>query len=120
MFQKILKKLGNLRWTWAAILAAFFLAALCLLSPQQLPVIAYKVCLLLLAGVAGYWLDRWTAPYTRPEGYLTHEWREHSGVWPDNKADFAIVAGYRRVFCAAMLRRAIILGAAMLAVGLGL
>ena len=116
----ILKKMRNLRWAWAAILAAYFLVALYLISPQQLPVIAYKVCLLLTAGLAGYWLDRWTAPYARPEGYLTHEWRDHSEAWPDNKADFAIVAGYRRVFCATMLRQAIIMGCAMLAVDLGL
>lgn len=120
MLAKILKKLRNLRWTWASSAAAICLIFIALISPQQVPVIIYKVCLLLLAGIVGYWLDRLVAPYARPEGYLSSDWQEHDDIWPDNKADYTVVAEYKSVFAAALIRRAIIIGCAMLAVGLGL
>lgn len=102
------------------ILAALALAGLWLISPQQLPVVLYKVSLVLLAGVAGYWLDRWIFPYARPDGYLKEEWRGHGTFWPDNEADFAITPGCELAFAAASLRRAAIVAGAMLAAGLGL
>ena len=96
------------------------LFAVCLISPQQGPVILYKLALVLLAGAAGYWLDRWIFPYARPDGYLKKEWRAHGLDWPDDKADFEVTLDHMSAFCTAMLRRAAIVGAAMLAVGLGL
>jgi len=79
------------------LLAGCLLGFLGALAPQQLPVILYKVALVVLAGTAGYFLDRWIFPYARPH--------EVAGEWRD-------------ISC--MIRRAIIVAAAMLAVGLGL
>lgn len=84
-------------WGWAVI-TILLTSAIWLLSPQQLPVSLYKLSLVTLAGVAGYWIDRSLFPYARP----------------DSMAEIS-----RLVFSAAMLRRAIIVGCAMLAMGLG-
>lgn len=70
-------------------------------APQQLPVTVYKLSLVSAAAVAGYWLDRSLFPYARPDELL-----EATG--PSTLA-----------FAAAMLRRALIVAAAMLAMGLG-
>jgi hypothetical protein len=67
-----------------------------LLAPQQLPVSLYKLSLITMAAVAGYWIDRSLFPYSRPDQLKTCE--AHG---------------------AAMLRRAIIVGAAMIAASLG-
>lgn len=69
------------------------------LAPQQALVTLYKFSLVTGAGAAGYYLDREIFPYARPDCFL--------------------VGGRDIVFAAAMLRRAIIVGAMMLAVGLG-
>jgi len=113
-------KIYRLRMLVCAVLACVAMAALSALSPQQAPVVLYKLTLVLLAGVAGYWLDRWVYPYSRPDGYLRREWRDHSDIWPDDLADYEVTPGYETVFAVALLRRAIIIGCAMLAVGLGL
>lgn len=79
------------------LLVTFALIALvAVLSPQQLPVSLYKLSLITTAAVAGYWIDRSLFPYSRPDQI--------------KMAD---------VHSASMLRRAIIVGAAMLAVSLG-
>lgn len=69
------------------------------LAPQQLPVSLYKLSLITMAAVVGYWIDRSLFPYARP----------------DNPS----LDPYDLLIAAAMLRRAIIVGAAMLAVSLG-
>ena len=76
----MLKILKKLRWTWASSAAAICLIFIALISPQQVPVIIYKVCLLLLAGIVGYWLDRLVAPYARPEGYLSSKTTDRKSV----------------------------------------
>lgn len=75
------------------------IALIAVLSPQQLPVSLYKLSLLTMAAVAGYWIDRSLFPYARPDDI--------------SLAPSAILQA------SAMLRRAIIVGAAMLAVSLG-
>ena len=102
------------------LLALAGLIAVCMLSPQQGPVLLYKACLVFLAGVAGYWLDRWIFPYSRPDGYLKREWRHHGFDWPDDRADFEVIPDHMGAFCSAMLRRAVIVGFSMLAIGMGL
>ena len=96
------------------------LAGVISVSPPQGPVILYKLALVLTAGVAGYWLDRWVFPYSRPDGYLKTEWRSHGANWPDDKADFEVEQQHMLVFAASMVRRALIIAGAMLAVGMGL
>ena len=101
------------------LLAIVLVGCIAAVSPQQLPVTLYKLCLITLAGVVGYWLDRSLFPYARPDSYLERDWR-HGTDEPEGDADFRIVPGYVRPFCTAMLRRAIIVGAVVIGVALGL
>ncbi|OGS90843.1 MAG: hypothetical protein A2Z95_06140 [Gallionellales bacterium GWA2_60_18] len=70
-------------------------------SPQQLPVSLYKLSLISMAAWVGYWIDRALFPYARPDQFI------------NSMIDVSLV------FAVAMLRRAIIVGCAMLAVSLG-
>lgn len=85
---------------WAAVALALTVLVW-LMAPQQLPVTVYKLSLVSAAAVAGYWLDRSLFPYARPDDVL--EALGHTSL----------------SFAAAMLRRAIVVAAAMLAMGLG-
>ena len=89
-----------------------------LLSPQQLPVIGSKVLHVTLAGVVAFWIDVLFFPYARPDGYLVNP-NYHDAPQKAGDADYPVVMGYRLTFVGAMLRRAIIVGCAMLAIGLG-
>lgn len=99
-------RVTRIRMLWCAIYALVLLLVVAWIAPQQVPVITYKMNLVLLAAVSGYWLDRWAFPYARPDRFLT--------------AAGEVMVNHKRVFGAAMLRRAIIMGACMLAVGMGL
>jgi hypothetical protein len=108
-------------WAFVTLLLSF---AVWWMAPQQLPVTAYKLSLVTLAGVIGYWLDRSLFPYARPDSF--QELEDAILVDPDDiahvgSADVMIpVSGTQDLlFAAAMLRRAIIVGCAMLAMGLG-
>ncbi|AOJ06376.1 putative holin [Burkholderia mayonis] len=103
-------------WIVAAIV---LIAAIALISPQQLPVSLYKLSLVSLAAVVAYWLDRGLFPYARPDSYLQTDWR-HGASDESLDADYRIVAGYERVFAAAMLRRALIVVGVVIGVALGL
>ena len=50
---------------WLLITLAL-LAAVWAIAPQQLPVSLYKLSLVTLAAVVGYWIDRSLFPYARP------------------------------------------------------
>ena len=109
------------RATLWLLVAAVLLAGLAVLSPIQLPVVLYKATLIALAVVLGYWLDRGLFPYARPDGYLHRDWRVRCGLpTPDGAVDYPVAEGYLQVFMAAMIRRAIVVGAAVLGVAMGL
>lgn len=57
------------------VLAVVLLACIAVVSPVQLPVALYKLTLIALAAVIGYWLDRALFPYARPDSYLERDWR---------------------------------------------
>lgn len=99
-------------WLIATIL---LLAVIGLLYPQQLPVSLYKLSLVSMAGVAGYWLDRELFPYARPDDFMSLPYSAGGPYVPKR----AVAPTQQIVFAAAMLRRAIIVGCAMLAIGLG-
>ncbi len=114
---------------WALITLAL-LVAVWALAPQQLPVSLYKLSLVTLAAVVGYWLDRSLFPYARPDalmdsGMLGNDEPGLRFTEPDSGylvADLPCVESDREqslVFGLAMLRRAVIVGCAMLAMGLG-
>ena len=113
MFKRFPRLFG---WFFVALL---LLVVIALLSPQQLPVTLYKLSLITLAAVVGYWLDRSLFPYARPDGYLSFRWHGR-GKADDYNADHPIADGYYLVFALAMLRRALIVAAVVLVVALGL
>ena len=86
-------------WDWS-LAAAVAVAVVWALAPQQIEIIAYKGSLLTLAAVAGYYLDRALFPYARP----------HRFDDPDTQYVFAF----------SMMRRAVVIAAALLSVGLAL
>lgn len=105
-------------FSWILFSTLMF-AGLYFTSPQQAAVAYYKFALVISAAVAGYWIDRALFPYSRPDGYLKEFWQRGSEE-PIGKADHEVVNEYNRVFAAAMIRRAIIVGCTILGVTLGL
>lgn len=49
-----------------SVLAALLVTAIGYIAPQNLPVVLYKISLVVIGGVLGYWLDRGLFPYARP------------------------------------------------------
>lgn len=99
-------------WLIATIV---LLAVIGLLAPQQLPVSLYKLSLISTAGVVGYWLDRDLFPYARPDDFMT----QAVSLGAPFVSKKAVAPSQQIAFAAAMLRRAVIVGCAMLAIGLG-
>ena len=126
------------RWRMSDWLIVALVLALVvwLMAPQQLPVSIYKLSLVSMAAVAGYWIDRSLFPYARPD--LFFELRHGVEDAPPDTT-FTSLAGVvsfaeqetainlenarpdelMRLAGVAMLRRAAIVVGAMLAVGLG-
>ena len=88
------------------VLAVLLTALTYALAPQQLPVSVYKLSLVATAAVVGYWIDRAAFPYARPDALLDIK----------DGADHMTLCV---LMSAAMLRRAFIVGATMLSIGLG-
>jgi hypothetical protein len=114
-------------WLIAAVLRA---ALVWCIAPQQLPVSLYKLSLVALAAVAGYWIDRSLFPYARPDYFLQLGEFEDAPLpmceKPNDEGDRSTIELQAapddvllRLMGVAMLRRAIIVAATMLAVGLG-
>lgn len=104
-------------WLITALMLSMLLLAL---APQQLSVTLYKINLIFIAGWIGYWLDRALFPYARVDRFLESE--EESELNGDDEGlNFSLEYTPPRDLLAAasMLRRALIVGAAMLAVGMG-
>lgn len=126
--------------SWWVIALVLSIAVL-LLSPQQLPTSVYKLNLIALAAVAGYWIDRSIFPYARPnidalrllepppEIEVTSDeaargvvQTEH-GEMPIGELQEALSGwpnyGELYYFAATQIRRALIVSATILAVSLG-
>ena len=121
------------RWRmtdWLLVALALALVVF-LIAPQQLPVSIYKLSLVSMAAVAGYWIDRSLFPYARPDGQLARELLEARPLievngtaeecGSDDVCAMATAASNCDVYLliAAMLRRAVIVAAAIMAVSLG-
>ena len=92
--------------------------AIALFAPQQLQVSLYKLSLITTAAWVAYWIDRALFPYARPDRFLP----------PDPTADdissasapgVSITLEQAVAFSASLLRRALIISAAMIGVALG-
>jgi|TARA_R110001583_G_scaffold9243_3_gene43925 hypothetical protein len=88
-------------WPWLC-LALAFTAIVAVVAPYQLGVLAWSLSKLSLGAYLGYWVDRSIFHYCRPHAFLEHR----SAVQPD-------------AFAASMIRRALIIAASILALGLG-
>lgn len=104
-------------WLIVALVLSMLLLAL---APQQLPVTLYKINLIFIAGWLGYWLDRALFPYARPDRFLESQ-EENDLTRDDDGLNFNLSYTPPRDLLAAsaMIRRALIVAAAMLAVGMG-
>ncbi|AWK43114.1 MULTISPECIES: putative holin [Photorhabdus] len=110
-FVSLIKKLRLGGWLLTAVL---LLITIGLVSPQQVPVVIYKLSLIALAVVLGYWLDRSLFPKARPGQYLKYdEILMKEGKYP-------VQTGYHMVFAAVLIRRALIVAATCLSVATGL
>ncbi|WP_036232912.1 putative holin [Marinobacterium litorale] len=101
------------RLTSFAVIALILTLVIAILAPHQLGVTLYKLSLVSLAAVLGYWIDRVVFPYARPHEFF------HIADWlrQGNNAE-----GSRAVrHCAgtATLRRAIVMAAVIIAIALG-
>ena len=111
-------------WLIATVL---LLALIWLLFPQQLGVSLYNLSLVSMAGVVGYWLDRSLFPYARPDSFIVPDKvpEDEGEGWGIFGADCKVLpwdsgdTALAQLFALSMLRRAIIVGCAMLAMGLG-
>lgn len=50
--------------------AILLLLVIAYIAPQQLPVTIYKLSLITIAAVIGYWVDREIFPYARPDRFI--------------------------------------------------
>lgn len=121
-------KLPRLTSWWIFALALSVLVFM--IAPQQLPVSIYKLNLIALAAVAGYWIDRSVFPYARPRTDALRvlddpvdaaeaETQELDG--PDGSELLVAVSNVPALYfmLGCMLRRSIIMAAAIVAVSLG-
>ncbi len=96
------------RLTSFAVITLILTAAIALLAPHLLSVTLYKLSLVTLAAVLGYWIDRVVFPYARP-------------CWPNEEKfpDGSDVLDLSKEASMYMLRRAIIMAAVIIAISLG-
>lgn len=126
----LLSRAVHVRMADWALAALILLAVVALIAPQQLGVSVYKMSLIALAALAGYWIDRSAFPYARPDSYFDPPKGGQETTFtairgvvnftervidPDKADDDQLLTLART----AMLRRALIMAATMLAVSLG-
>lgn len=114
------------------LITGLLLVSVWAIAPHQLPVSLYKLSLVSMAAVVGYWLDRSLFPYARPDAFMECPHPEGLG-FPDITDDpqnivpecdcVEMIAApgesSAHLMGISMLRRAIIIGCAMLSMGLG-
>jgi hypothetical protein len=130
MFRKILDVavkgveafLGStkLQIIWCIVAVAALFGALWVHSPQQIPVVIYKLLLAPLGGLAGCCVWLALVPYANPSRYLTKDWRSDPDADVDDHADFEVAPGYEAVFCTCLFCAALAFVLGMVAVGMGL
>ena len=94
--------------------------ALLLISPAQVPVVLYKLAVVMLAAILGMFFDVAVFPFATPDSYLDDDWKRAPGAVRLRCADFAIAKGYLWPFVMACLRRAAVVAAFVVAVSVGL
>lgn len=129
-----INKLSQVRLLKWYVVAIFLLSVITLLSPQQLPVVMYKLALVLLSAVIGYHLDRALFPYASPGSYLYQDWRSQGKNYYTKlyvkegedeiptkyAAEYPVLDEYRTLFAVVLIRRALMVSAVILGITLGL
>lgn len=106
---------------WLAVALAMLLVVVWR-APQLFDVALYKGFLLFAAAHAGYWIDRVVFPYGRPDRFLVDEDLAEDVEVTIDDGQVGYLCGVSMTtqhFDAACLRRAIIIAATMICVGLG-
>lgn len=110
-----------LPWALVSLLLSYLANVAQDIAPGNLVAITlYKAHLLALGGWGGYWLDRALFPYDRPHLYLQADAEDEPALGdldPAQLDTLQVAAGSS--FGHAMLRRAIVVAACLLCVGLG-
>jgi putative holin len=104
------------RMTVWLVVSLLLFGLIFVLAPQELPVAAYKLALITTAAWVGYWIDRELFPYGRPDRFMGEVFRDPS---TGEKFRMDMKSTDATAFAAAMLRRALVIAAAMIAVALG-
>lgn len=104
--------------------AILLLLVIACIAQQQLPVTLYKLSLITVAAVIGYWIDREMFPYARPDSFIdsgpdgviepTLDETDHALLLIDPSAQNLAL-----LFAAAQLRRALLVLACVVAAALG-
>ena len=110
------------RWRllFFGLIALALQAVLLLISPAQMPVVLYKLALVMLAAILGMFFDVAVFPFATPDSYLDGDWKRAPGAVRLRCADFAIAKGCLWPFLMACLRRAAVVAAFVVAVSVGL
>ena len=91
--------------------------------PAFIQTAVYKGFLVLFAAFLGYWVDRGLFPYARPDSFQTIELLDDDVAMIDHEGQDITLQSIgwdaHVLFAAAMIRRAIVVAAVMLCVGLG-
>lgn len=110
----------KLQIVYCFLTVAVLFIALWLHSPQQIPVVVYKLLLAPLGGLAGCCVWLALVPYANPSRYLVKDWRSDPDADIDGQADFEVAPGYEAIFCTCLFCAALAFVVGMLAVGMGL
>jgi hypothetical protein len=102
-------------WDWLLI-SAVLLIIIYHIRPELLPVDVHKISLITMAAFVGYWIDRSAFPRSRPSAFMSKPYSLGGGYVPQE----AVCPTQQLVFAAAMIRRSIIIGCAILGASIGL
>lgn len=91
----------------------FMCMVFALFYPDQFTIILYKVSLVFFAGFAGFYIDNAIFPYAQPRDFMCIQ--ENSYLFK-----YRIEKNLKKLFIVAILRRAFIVGIAIIGVCLGL
>ncbi len=109
-----LKPLKIRLWQWLAI-ATGLTVIIALIAPQQIAILLLKATNVTAAIFIGYWADRIIFDYARPNELLKEAKRDGTSAAKQAQIECAYHA-----YALAMLRRAIIVSAVVIAFALGL
>lgn len=108
-------KLSFRMWQWV-LLGIICTAGLYFVAPQQLGILLLKATYITIAIAIGYYADRVIFYYARPHNMANDAWVETTThTYKTQRCEAAY-----RAYAIAMLRRAIIVGAVVIAFCLGL